>query len=149
MTAFAAAITGALPAMRAHAESLMTLTLRAYRPTGTTTTDPVTGLKVPVFDDMGLTPGKVQAASDQNKDTGTRYEMVGGVSRPIGTASWHIPISSPVPTAGPPLLGWEYVVVALGPLDDPALLNQRARVVNVPAKSKATARRLDVQEVKR
>lgn len=124
----------------------MTLTLRAYRPNGTTT-DPVTGLEVPAFADEGTTRGKVQAASDQNKDTGTRYETVGGVSRPIGTGSLHIPISANVPTAGAPGLGWEYVVTAVSGLADVALLGKRYRVVNVPAKSFATARRLDVVEV--
>jgi hypothetical protein len=41
-------------------------------------------------------------------------------------------------------VGWEYVLTELGPLTDPSLLNSRWLVVDAPAKSYATARRLDV-----
>jgi hypothetical protein len=52
-----------------------------------------------------------------------------------------------VPTAGDQGIGWEYLCTAVGAHDDPTLLGRRFLVVNAPAKSFATARRLDVVEV--
>jgi hypothetical protein len=62
-------------------------------------------------------------------------------------AGLHIPISSDLPTAGDRGVGWEYEVTAIDSFDDPTLLGRRFLVVNAPAKSFATARRLDVVEV--
>jgi hypothetical protein len=52
-----------------------------------------------------------------------------------------------VPTAGDQGIDWEYLCTAVGAHDDPTLLGRRFLVVNAPAKSFATARRLDVVEV--
>lgn len=126
----------------------MTLTVIPHEPNGTTPTGPG-GSDVPVFIDHPPHKAKVQAGSTtQGVDTGTRYETIGTVSRPVLTGGLHIPISAPCPKAGLPGRGWEYSVAGLGPDDDEALLNRRYRTVNAPAKSKATARRLDVVEVK-
>jgi len=136
-----------LPELRRQAESLMTLTLAAYSPTGNFTTDP-DGYEVPEYTPEGSTFGKVQGTS--NKDTPTRYVTIGGVERPVIEGGLHIPVSAPVPTAGEQRGladgPWEYVVTATGDAD-PALLGRRYMVVGVPAKSYATARRLDVVEV--
>lgn len=138
-------ISAALARGQRQAESLMTLTLTAYSPNGTPT-DP-DGLEVPAYADEGTTPGKVQAASIQSGDTSTRTITVGGVPRPVIAAGLHIPISAAMPLSGEYGVGWEYVVTAVGANDDPALLGRRFLVVNFPAKSFATARRLDVVEV--
>ena len=88
-----------------------------------------------------ITPGKFAGAS-RDSDARTRYVVVGGVERPVLVGGLHIPIDAPLPA-----IGWEYVLAATGPATDRALLGRRFRVVGVPAKSYATARRLDVVEV--
>lgn len=124
----------------------MTLTLTAYSPNGTTTN--ADGYEVQDYADEGRTPGKVQAGSQAGADTATRYIEIGGTGRPVLASGLHIPISAPVPVAGEQRgIGWEFLVTAVGPNDDPALLDRRYLVVGVPAKSHLTARRLDVVEV--
>jgi len=123
-----------LGAMQARAESLFVDTFAAYSPNGTTTD--ANGYQVPAFASQGSTPGKIQSRALQG-DTSVRTVRVGDVERPVLEGGLHIPISAPVPA-----IGWEYVCTAAG--SDPALLNRRYRVVDVPAKTFATARRLDV-----
>lgn len=124
----------------------MTLTLTAYSPNGVTTD--ADGFEIPAYTDEGSTPGKVQAGSLSGDDAATRYIRVGDVERPVLSGGLHIPIGSPVPVAGEQRgIGWEFVVTAVGASDDPALLGRRYLVVGVPAKSHATARRLDVAEI--
>ena len=123
--------------MRSRAESLMTLTLAWYSPSAPTTVD---GMKVPGFASEGATPGKVQSAI--GPDTQTRWVKVGGTERPVLAGALHIPVGE-VPALRP---DWECVVTDTGDAD-PALLGRRFRVVGVPAKSYATARRLDVVEL--
>lgn len=139
---------------RRTAESLMTLTLVAYSPTGESTTD-ADGYRVPVYADEGSTPGKVQAGSQQSGDAPTRYVSVGGVDQPVIAGGLHIPLDRFVLDG---LLivaseqrgrAWEFEVFSVGPADDPALLGKRYMVVSAPAKSFATARRLDVVEIPR
>jgi hypothetical protein len=123
------------------AERLMTLALDAYSPDPDNPTV-VNGQEQPGFASEGSTPGKVAGRSQQSSDTYTRTVTIGEVEVPILEGGLHIPISAPVPE-----IRWEYEVTALGADDDPVLLNRRYRVVSVPAKSFATARRLDVVEV--
>lgn len=124
----------------------MTLTLAAYSPNGFTTDGD--GYDVPAFTSEGSTPGKIQGGNRSGADTSPRMVRVGSVEKPVLEAGLHIPVSAPVPVAGVrPGDGWKYVVTAVGPLDDPALLGREFLVVGVPAKSFATARRLDVVEV--
>lgn len=139
---FGASLTDVLPELRAQAESLMTLTLTAYSPNGW---DNVDGKDVLTYNDEGTTPGKVQGTSATGRDSITRTVTVGGVDREIIDGGLHIPLSATVPVSGLDRgKGWEYEVTAVGPLDDPVLLGRRYLVTNVPAKSYATARRLDV-----
>lgn len=121
------------------AEALMTLRLAAYSPGDPTV---VNGQEVPGFNTEGTTRGKVSGQSMQSRDAFTRTVKIGSVEVPVLQAGLHIPISAALPEDR-----WEYVVTGVGPNDDPALLNRRYRVVSVPAKSFATARRLDVAEV--
>lgn len=144
-------VAAALPELQAQAESLMTLTLTAYSPAGT---EPdADGYEVHQFADEGSTPGKVQSGSQQGGDSATRYVNVGGVERPVIEGGLHIPLDRFVFDG---LLivaseqrgqAWEFAVDSIGPADDPALLGRRYMVVGVPAKSFATARRLDVIEI--
>lgn len=131
---------------QAMAESLMTLTLTAYEPSGFTTD--ADGYKVPSYTDRGTVSGKVQGGSQAGKDTQTRYVRIGDTERPVLEGGLHIPISATVPAAGEQRgLGWEYLVVGVNGLADVALLGRRYLVVEVPAKSLATARRLSVIEL--
>jgi hypothetical protein len=137
-------IAAELPFLRAEAEAAMTLTFTVHSPNGYTT---VSGLKVPAYADQGSTPGKVQGGAVSTRDPVSRMVVIGGVERPLLEGGLQIPISATVPKGGDRGVGWEYLCAAVGPLDDPALLNRRYLVVSVPAKSFATARRLDVVEV--
>lgn len=142
----------ALPELRAEAERTMTLTLVAYSPSGVSSTDD-DGYEVPGYVDEGVTPGKVQSGS--GKDSETRYVNVGGVERPVIDGGLHIPLDRFVfdglliEASEQRGQAWELEVFSIGPADDPALLGRRYMVVSAPAKSFATARRLDVVEIPR
>ena len=127
------------------AEALMTLTLTAYEPGGTTVD--ADGFEVRGYTPQGQTFGKVQAGSRAGGDVAARLVKIGDVSFPVIEAGLHLPIGSAIPDAGTLGAGWEYVVTSVGPSDDPALLGRRYLVVGVPAKSFATARRLDVVDI--
>lgn len=114
----------------------MTDTFTAYGLPEWTTVD---GLDVQTSVAQYDTPGRVAGPSSQSRDTNTRLVSVGGVERPVIEGGLHIPLS-----AGLPEIGWEFLCVAVGPASDPSLLGRRWHVVDVPAKSYATARRLDV-----
>jgi hypothetical protein len=126
------------------AEAQMTDSFTAYAP-GTPTV--VNGLKVLNPVSQGSTRGRIAATSQQGADTPTRTFTVGDVKRPVLEGGLHIPISAPVPRAGDRGVGWEYLCTAVGAGTDPSLVGRRYLVVGVPAKSHATARRLDVVEV--
>jgi hypothetical protein len=128
--------------MRQRAESLMADTFTAYAPNGTTTDG--AGFEIPAYASKGETPGKISGASAQSADTNVRTVTIGGVERPVIEGGLHIPVSADVPKVGQYGFGWEYVLTALGYMTDPSLLNSRWLVVDAPAKSYATARRLDV-----
>lgn len=128
-----------MAAAQAEAESLMTLKLGWFSPNGTTTTN---GKQTPAFATESSTLGKVAGQSAQSTDTYTRTVVVGQVEVPVLQGGLHIPVGAPLPA-----IRWECVVTAVGAGADPALLGRRYRVVSVPAKSYATARRLDVVEV--
>lgn len=121
-----------------RAEALMTLTLAAYSPGGKTTD--ADGMEVSGWTSEGSTFGKLQGST--SKDAVTRSVSVGDVERPVIDEGLHIPVSAPVPD-----IGWQYEVTSVGGGADPALMGRRFQVVSAPAKSFATARRLDVVEV--
>lgn len=109
----------------------------AYAYTWTT----VDGMQQQTWVQQDVTFGKVAGRARQS-DTNTRTYNVGGTERPVVEGGLHIPIDADLPVRD-----WEYVCTAIGDETDPALLGSRWRVVDVPAKSHATARRLDVVEV--
>jgi hypothetical protein len=109
----------------------------AYALTWTT----VDGIEEEAWTEQDVTRGKVSGRSRES-DTNTRTVTVGGVERPVVEGGLHLPLDATLPA-----IGWEVVCTAVGPSTDPALLGRRWRVVDVPAKSYATARRLDVVSV--
>jgi hypothetical protein len=124
---------------RAAAEGQMQDVFTAYAPGGKSTN--ADGYEVDGFTSQGATVGKVSGRSREG-DTQTRTVNIGGSDRPIVEGGLHVPLSAPMPT-----IGWEYECTAVGPGSDPGLLGRRYRVVDVPLKSYATARRLDVVDV--
>lgn len=94
--------------------------------------------RLPQYD----TPGKLAGPSAQSADATTRLVTIGGVERPVLQGGLHIPIAAALPADG-----WEFECIEVGPDSDPSLVGRRWRVVSTPAKSYATARRLDVVEV--
>jgi hypothetical protein len=136
-----------LPAMRARAESLMADTFNVYSPdSGAKTTD-ADGFEVAGYADETATVGRIAGPTSLSRDSDARMVSVGGTERPVISAGLHIPVDADVPAMGEYGKGWEYVLVTLGPLTDPSLLNSRWLVVDAPAKSYATARRLDVVRI--
>lgn len=137
--------------LQADAESLMTLTFMAYGPGGTVTDSDGATSEEPA--EKGPTIGKVQGGSQAAGNPITRTISVGGVEVPVVDGGLHIPLTSYVDDtglllkAGPRGTGWEFVCTAAGAADDPSLVGRRYLVVSVPAKSRATARRLDVVEL--
>lgn len=129
-----------LGAMRARAVSLMHDSFTAYSPNGLAPGP--AGLEQPSYVTQGTTVGKIAAVS--RDDTGTSQETVGGVGRRVPTATLHIPFSSFAPVGGERFIGWEFVLTTPGPNTAPELAGSRWLVVDSPAKSYATARRLDV-----
>ena len=131
------AIAAELPFLRAEANAMMQDTFTAYAYEWTK----VDGLDEQTWVEKYTTPGKV-AGRSRDSDTNTRTVTVGGVERPVVEGGLHIPLSAALPA-----VGWEFQCTAVGASSDPSLLGRRWRVVDVPAKSQATARRLDVVEV--
>lgn len=141
-----------LPELREQAESMMTLTVQAYEPGFGPDAE---GIKVP----MGVPYGdpccaKVQGSSASARDVAMRFVNIGGIERPLIEGGLHLPVHAYVTDGVLPIkasdsrgIGWEFQVIAVGPDDDCALLNRRYLVWKVPAKSRATARRLDVVEL--
>ena len=101
----------------------------------------VDGLDTDVWVEQYVTPGRVTGRV-RTHDTNTRLVTIGGVERPVVEGGLKIPVGQPLPA-----IGWEFECTATGPASDPSLAGRRWRVVDVPAKSFATARRLDVVEV--
>lgn len=117
----------------------MSDTFTAYSP-GSKTPNP-DGYEVDGWSTEYATPGKIAGISRQG-DTNTRLVTIGTVDHPVLEGGLHIPIDAALPA-----IGWEFECTAVGPSSDPSLLGSRYRVVDVPLKSYATARRLDVVRI--
>ena len=123
-----------LPRFRAEAEGLMGDTFAAYSE-GFVVVD---GLEEPGWTLQYETRGRVVGQS-RNADAESRTVTVGGVEREVLQGGLHIPLSAALPA-----IGWVFVCTAVGAGSDPALVGRKWRVQDVPTKSYATARRLDV-----
>ncbi len=126
---------------RADVESAMTVTLTAYAYEWVTDDD----LEIQSWIDQGSSKGKVGGVG--KGDTAAQVVTIGGVEREIERGGLHLPLSKFTNSTDGLLikpLRWKFAVTAVGALDDLGLLGRHYLVVNVPAKSHATARRLDV-----
>jgi hypothetical protein len=119
------------------AEALMGDTFSAYSE-GTVVID---GLEEPGWTLEYVTTGRV-VGSSRNSDGNTRLTTVGGVQREVLEGGLHIPVSATLPR-----VGWVFVCTAIGAGSDPSLVGRKWHIADVPAKSLATARRLDVVEL--
>jgi Family of unknown function (DUF6093) len=136
-----------LAEFRSDAEELMTATFSVQAPGSATTV--VDGFKRSGLINKTPTVGKIQGGAAAARDTVSRYVSVGGVKRPVLEGGLHIPIDAEVPCAGDEGIGWIYTCTAVCVGEDPALVGRSFLVVSAPAKSFASARRLDVVEVPR
>lgn len=134
-------LTASLAGRRA-AESLMLDTFTAYSPNGKTTD--ADGMETPGYASQGTIRGKLAAGSRQSNDTVARTVTVGGVDRLVVQGGLHLPVAAPPPVIGGLGAGWEYVLTTPGPMTPTELTGSRWLVVDSPAKSYMTARRLDV-----
>lgn len=147
-------IDAGLVELRARAEEMMTTMFAAYAPDEESTdADGQTG---PGYAARGATIGKVQGTSAVGKDAVTRTVSIGDVALPVIDEGLHIPIDKFIAddgtlalVAGSKGVGWELEVTAVAPVEDQTLVGRRYLVVSAPAKSRATARRLDVVELPR
>lgn len=131
----------ALAELRVHANSGMPDTFTPYQPTGM-----VTGadrIRTQDYTALDPVPGKLQSRA-LTGNTETRTVQVAGQDARVVEGGLHIPVTSDAPAAGPVGVGWEYELTTPGPDTPPELVGSRWLVVDAPAKSHMTARRLDV-----
>lgn len=154
MPAVLTEINAGLEELRDLAEELMTATFTAYAPKLDATD--ADGQTSPDFTTKGTTNGKVQGTSALGKDPVTRSISIGDVALPIIDEGLHIPLGQFIAedgtlslVAGAKGVGWELECTAVSSVEDQTLVGRRYLVVSAPAKSRATARRLDVVELPR
>lgn len=130
--------------LRFDAESEMTDTFAAFAPAAPLVD--VNQMKQPGWTPMGTTLGKTRGSIA--RDSITRTVRVGGVEYDVVDGGVSVPLSQFI-VGGRLILaiGWELQCIATGPAVDAGNLGRRWHVVNVPTKSWASARRLDVVEV--
>lgn len=131
------AIEQVLPRLRSEAEARFTDTFTAY----SFDRVKVDGLDRKDWVEQYVTVGRIAGRSREG-DPNTRTSTVAGVERPVLEGGLHVPLSADLPA-----IGWEFECTAVGSISDQSLVGRRWRVVDVPAKSQSTARRLDVVEV--
>jgi hypothetical protein len=131
------AISGELPFLRAEAEALMTDTCIVRRPNGLTAQDPDTGSEVPLYDDLFTSKCKVQARSLQ-----ALTAEAGGRTATTVRLELHLPL-----TADAAQTFDVAEITAVGALSDVQLLGRKFTIASPVAKSFATARRYEVEEV--
>lgn len=139
-----AAISAELPFLRAEAEATHQDTFTPHVPGARTTG--ADGMEAPAYTTGTPVKGKIQSRARQG-DTQARTVRVGEVELPVIEAGLHISLSAAVPTAGKFGVGWEYEMTIAGRNTDASLVGSRWLVVDAPAKSNATARRLDVVQL--
>ena len=107
------------------------------RSSGRPTQDPETGSESEAFDDVFTSKAKIQA-----RNLVAQTAEAGGRTSVTVRLELHLPTSAPDVQVGDV---WE--VTALGSLSDLQLLGRKFRVTAPVAKSYATARRLEVEEI--
>lgn len=132
---------------RAFAEEQYADTWAAFSPNGTSRNDK--GMKVHAWALEGSGPAKIQSASMQGGDPAGRLVRVGDVEVLVIEGGLQLPISAYVVDGVLRIRpGWEFQCTATGAGTDPAQLGRRWHVHEVPVKAYATARRLNVYEVR-
>lgn len=131
------AISAELPYLRAEAESLMTDTCTVRRDTGDTAQNPGTGTVEPVYTDLFSSPCKVQARSLVALDA-----EVGGRTATTVRLELHLPVASAAVKTGDVA-----EITAVGALSDSTLVGREFMITAPVAKSFATARRYEVEEI--
>lgn len=130
-------IAAELPEMRRRAEELMVDTCVVRYATGLTEQDPDTGAEVPVYADRFTSKCKVQARTLVVRDA-----EVGGRTSSTVRLELHLPVGSPAVETGDVA-----EIVGVGALSDLQLLGRRFTIAAPVAKTYATARRYEVEEV--
>lgn len=129
----------ALTAGQAMAEALMTdtVTIRRIDPDAPPTQDPDTGTTSPTYADLFTSPCKVQARA-----LGALTAEAGGRTATTVRVELHLPLSADA------LETFDVAeITAVGPLSDPQLVGRKFTITAPVAKSFATARRYEVEEV--
>lgn len=126
---------------RILAASLMPDTGVMRRPTGHATQN-ANGEEEVTYVDVFTSRCKVSGASTGGGDTTYQTVTIAGVEHDLITAGVRLPFGVP-----PCQRGYVFEVTAVGPTSDPRLIGRKYLVHNDPAKTDATARRLDVVEL--
>jgi len=134
---FGADIAAALPELRAHAESLMTDTVRLERVTGSTP-DPVTLEMVDTYETVYEGEGRVQRSGQLSPHESVAGEVEFGVNA--------LMVQLPLSASGIKKND-RVTVVAVDPVSDPDLLGLVATVRANLTKTHATKRTLVCEEV--
>lgn len=128
-----------LPELRSDAEALMTdtCTVRRIDPDAPPTQDPDTGTESPTYADLFTSKCKVQARSLQ-----ALTAEAGGRTATTVRVELHLPVSAAAAQTGDVV-----EITAVGALSDVQLRGRKFTVAAPVAKSFATARRYEVEEV--
>lgn len=127
-------LAAALPELRAHAESMMTDTIRLERVTGSAP-HPTTLEMVDTYETVYEGKGRWQRPNVQASES-----VVGGVEFGVNAVTVQLPIAVTVAARG-------QRATCLASQTDPALPGTKATVLGVPNKTHATKRRLLCEEV--
>ena len=132
-------ISAALPELRQQAESLMTDTcvVRRVDPDAEPVQDPDTGTEAPAYADQFTSKCKVQ-----HRTLVVRDEEAGGRTASTVRLELHLPVGAPAVQTGDVA-----EITAVGALSDMHLLGRKFTIAAPVAKSFATARRYEVEEV--
>jgi len=126
-----------LSSRQRRAERLMTDTVVVRRATGATAQDPDTGTTTPTYADLFSSPCKVQARA-----LGALTAEAGGRTATTVRVELHLPLSAAA------LETFDVAeITAVGPLSDPQLVGRKFTITAPVAKSFATARRYEVEQV--
>lgn len=127
---------------RAFGEEQMLAQGTMYRKTGRTERDESTGETVPIYDELFTDYCKIADPSRNGDPRGRPVEVGEGIEYVLMKERLHLPVGDDDIHEGD-----EWVMILISENDDPLLLGKRYRITGVPSKSRATARRLDIEEV--
>ena len=132
----------ALLAGRRAAELALVDTVRFYRRTGRMVQDEDTGREVAQEEFLFESPCKVRIGALGSLVPTAKERVEGGREATMLRSVMHLPVDAP--TLLPNDIG---ILVAIGDVSDPQLLNRRYMVVAPIGQTYATARRFSVEEI--